>query len=130
MTEDRRWVNRPLVRERDELRVRSLWRMLLGIVVALAPAGAYLLQQNECLKLTYSVNEIHAEQERLVEQEQRLKSRRAALEALPGIERWAALRGGLVRPEPGQLIVMGPAAAGPGNLVALSAQPPSAQTKP
>ena len=112
------WRNRPLVRERDERRVRRLWRMLLGIVVAVAPMGFYLIQQNEYLQLTYTTSELRARQQELHELEQALRSQRAALESLSEVERWAKEEHGLCRPDPEQVMILGFPDRGPSNLVA------------
>ena len=101
----RRWRNQPLERERDVHRTRALWRALLAIVVAMAPAGAYLMQQNECLKLSYAVSEIRGEQRQLAEQERRLTGRHASLESLQTIEHWAT-ENGLERPQPDDVVVL------------------------
>lgn len=101
----RRWRNQTPERERDVPRTRALWRALLAIIVAIAPAGAYLMQQNECLKLSYAVGEIRAEQRELAEQERRLTGRHAHLESLQAIELWAR-ENGLERPLPENVVVL------------------------
>jgi hypothetical protein len=103
----RRWSNRPLVRERDELRVRLLWRSLVAIVIAFAPAAAYLLEQNECLQLTYAISAHRAKQEELIELERKLKLERVRLESLASIERWAVRERRMVRPDAEHVIVIG-----------------------
>jgi len=116
---ERRWRNRPLVRERDEQRVRWLWRMLAALVAALAPAGTFLLQSNECLQISYSVNTLRDEHEMLVKQERRLRFERARLESLPRIESWAVRKHGLTRPAPEKVVVVsGPATPDEGDLMA------------
>jgi len=110
----RRWRNQPLEREPDVRRTRALWRALLAIVLAALPAAVYLLEQNECLKLTYAVSELRAEQSRLAEEERRLTGRHAGLESLTKIERWAESNG-LARPRPGSVVVLRDATAVPGE---------------
>lgn len=123
----RRWSNRPLVRERDERRVQLLWRSLLVIMVAFAPAAAYLLEQNECLQLTYAISAHRAQQEELIELERKLKLERARLESLASIERWAVRERKMVRPDAEHLIVIGRGHPDTNELVAQklqSEQPP------
>ena len=92
----RAWRNRLLVRERDPHLGRWLGIMLVAAVVAVAPGGAYLVQQNECVKVSYEVSRLRTEQEELLEQERRLRAERARLSSLPRIEAWARGKGGLV----------------------------------
>ncbi|HKQ62739.1 MAG TPA: hypothetical protein VJS92_15720 [Candidatus Polarisedimenticolaceae bacterium] len=108
---ERGWKNHPLERERDQVRVRGLWRLLLGMLVAAAPAAVYLLEQNECLKAAYGLSAVKTEHEQLLEQERSLQLERARLQSLPSIERWALADGGLVSPQPEQ-VVMVPAPRG------------------
>jgi len=102
----RRWRNRSLVRERDEHHVRWLWGMLTGIVLALAPAGAYLLCQNDCLKVVYQVNRLDAEYEELLEETRRLDAKRAELESPARIDAWARRDPGLVLPTSAQVFIV------------------------
>ena len=113
----RRWQNRPLVRERDSHQVRGSWRILLGILAAIAPAGTFLLCSNDCLEVSYSVSAFQAENERLVKEEQLLKVQRAALSSLPRIEAWAVDEG-LVKPRPDRRLVVRRTTRQAGRLVA------------
>lgn len=110
----RRWRNQPLEREPDVQRTRTLWRALLALVIAALPAGIYLLQQNECLKLTYAVSELRAQQSELAEEERRLVSRHAGLESLTRVEDWAE-NNGLERPQPGSVRVLRDGVRGPAD---------------
>jgi cell division protein FtsL len=110
---ERRWRNRPLVREPDHRRIFWLWTMLAAMVIAALPSGAYLFHQNRCLEVSYQVSALAAEHQRLLEQERRLRVERAALESLEPIERWARKHRGLVRPAAGDVVVVGSAPAEP-----------------
>ena len=114
----RGWSNRSLVRETDDYRVRSLWRALLAVVVALAPTAVYLVEQNECMKISYEVNDLVVTHETLVKQEQELKVEKTQLESLADIERWALRERGLRQPEPEDVIVVRPGRSEPIDLVA------------
>lgn len=114
----RRWTNRTVTREVDHHRARWLWGLLLGMVLASAPSAVYLLQQNECLRMSYEVNRLRTEQERLEELERRLRMRRDVLESLESIETWALKRHGLTWPAPGQVVVVREAVAERSDLVA------------
>jgi cell division protein FtsL len=114
----RRWHNRPIVRERDARVELWIWSMLLGLAVAVVPAGVYMVHQNECLRTAYEVNELQRESERLIEEARRLRMERARLSALPRIESWALRKGGLVRPEPAAVRVVARPARSPVDLMA------------
>ena len=102
----RRWRNRSLVRERDEPSVRWLWGMLAGIILALAPSGAYLLCQNDCLRVVLQVNRLEAEHEELLEETRRLDAKRAELESPARIDAWARRDPGLILPASEQVFIV------------------------
>ena len=102
----RGWTNRFLVRETDGYHMRSLWRTLLVVMIALAPTAVYLLEQNECTKISYEVNDLAETQEALVKQEQELKVEKTQLESLADIERWAVRERGLRQPESEDVVVV------------------------
>ena len=106
MRPERRWSNRAVEREIDPHWARRLVLLIGAVILAAAPASFYLLQQSECLRLSYEANARRAELERLVESERRLSARLSALESLDRIEMWATRQGELVRPEPGDVIVV------------------------
>ena len=103
---ERRWRNRPLVRERDHRRIFWLWSMLAAMALAALPSGAYLYHQNQCLEISYQVGAVAEERDRLLEEERRLRVERARLESLARIERWALRDRGLVRPEIDDVVVV------------------------
>ena len=117
-TETRGWSNRPLVRETDRLRSRRLWLTLLAFALALAPAGAFVLEQNACLTLIYAVEALRSESERLHEEERGLRVERAELESLGEIELWAGRERGMRRPAPEEVVIVAPRTTGPARLVA------------
>ena len=120
----RRWSNRPLVRERDDRLVRWLWGVLAGVVLALAPAGAYLVCQNECLQVVYQLNELAQKNEELTETARRLGVEQAVLETPPIIEAWAHEQPDLIHPEAPDVIVASTPEESPDSLLARSAAGP------
>ncbi|HXV77768.1 MAG TPA: hypothetical protein VD788_15750 [Candidatus Polarisedimenticolaceae bacterium] len=100
------WRNRPLVRETDARRLFSLWKTLLVAVVALAPGAAYVVQQSQCLKLSYQVADLEVTHEQLVKQELELLAQAETLEELDDIERWALGRRGLDRPAAEDVVIV------------------------
>jgi hypothetical protein len=102
----RRWVNCAVAREVDRERARWLWGVFIALFLAAAPFAAYLLEQNECLRLSYEASALRQRREELLEQERRLRMERAKRESFEKIEAWAVRQQGLVHPEPEQVVVV------------------------
>jgi len=102
---NRRWQNRPLVRERDAQRARWMWGMLALLIAALAPMGIYLFEQNNCLQLSYEMETIEEQRQTLTEAQRRLEVRYADVASMKRIERWAAKQR-LTRPASEQIVVV------------------------
>jgi len=102
----RRWSNQTVAREVDRDRTRWMWGLFAALLLASAPFAAYMLEQNECLRLSYQASALRQHRELLIEQERRLRMQRAARESLEEIEAWAVRRHGLVHPSPEQVIVV------------------------
>ncbi len=102
----RRWVNRAVAQEVDRYRARWLWGVFVAMLLGVAPFAAYLLEKNECLRLSYEASALRQVNDELIEQQRRLRMRLSDLESLPEIEIWATQRHGLVRPSPQQLVVV------------------------
>ena len=118
------WRNRPVVRELDPRRAKFMRRMLITLGLALAPAGVFLLQQNECLTLSYQVEALRSEQELLRKEERDLRVERAELESLTSIEQWAVEKQRLQRPKPENVVIVtSPRSVGPDRLVARAGTP-------
>lgn len=103
---DPRWRNRAVIRERDDRKARWMWLAVIGMFLATAPIGICTWQQNECLKLSYAVEALRAEHDRLLETERQLKIDRAAGESFSDIESWATRRHGLARPTSEEVMVL------------------------
>ena len=102
----RRWANRSVAREVDRDRARWLWGLFVSMLLGVAPFAVYLLEKNECLRLSYEVSALRQQNDELIEQQRRLRMLRSDLEALTEIETWAIRRHGLIRPAPEQLVVV------------------------
>ena len=102
----RRWTNGPVTRQVDPERARWVWGLFASLLLAAAPFAAYLLYQNECVRLSYEASELREKHERLLERERRLRMQRSALQSLEAIETWAVEHEGLVRPASEQVIVL------------------------
>ena len=123
----RHWQNRAVLREIDDRRVRRLWRVVLSMVVAAAPMAVYVLQQNESLKLSYEINALRAEREKLLTEERRLSVEKTRLESLARVERWALEEHGLVLPDGEIVVVISGTETETGELMASA---PQGVTKP
>jgi len=102
----RRWSNQAVAREVDRDRARWLWGLFAALLLASAPFAAYMLEQNECLRLSYEASALRERRELLIEQERRLRMQRAARQSLDEIEAWAVRRHGLVHQPLEQVIVV------------------------
>lgn len=105
-TSARRWRNIPVVRELDRTRARWIWTLLIAVIVAVTPFTVYVVQIMRYIETGYAFEELRGRQERLLEEERRLRIDRAELAALPVVERSATTRLGLVRPSPDRVIVL------------------------
>ena len=114
----RRWRNQPVHRVPDSQGARSLWRFVFALVVACAPTGVYLVQQNECVQLNYELDALRAGRAQLAKDERRLRIDRARLESLSDIENWAIGQRGLRRPAPDRVVVVREASSEPVELMA------------
>jgi hypothetical protein len=103
----RRWTNHVIVREVDKHRTRWLWGMFAAFLLASAPFGAYLLEQNTCLSLSIRAVKLQEDLDRLDEEAHRLSMDYNRMTSLHRIEPWALKERGLVRPTAGQSIVVG-----------------------
>jgi hypothetical protein len=102
----RRWVNHAVAREVDRHRLRWIGAGTLAACLAASPLAFYVMQKSECVSLSYELNRLRDEQERLAEAERRLRMRRTAGESLDAVEDWVARQGELSRPLPPQVIVL------------------------
>jgi len=104
----RRWRNIPVHREVDSRKARWVWKVVLGVAIAVAPLAVYLLQIMSYVQTEYATEDLRAQEARLQEQEQRLSIRRAGLEALPAVEARAGEQLGLLRPPASHVVVVAP----------------------
>jgi len=119
----RGWRNRTLVRELDDQGARSLWRVLGGLAIALSPVVACVVEQNECLRVTYELNALRVEHDALGKEEQRLRVERARLESFARVEAWAVEERGLTPPDPRRVLVLPAHESEPASLLAGSTAP-------
>ncbi len=104
----RRWTNTRIEREVDPHRSRWLYGGLMALLIAVLPAVAWVLHQNECLRLSYELNSVRSDCERLQEHGRRVAVKRAELESLARVETWARKHGGLQLPDAESVVVVRP----------------------
>lgn len=106
----RGWHNGSLVRRLDSDRVRLSWKVLVWGFLAASPLLLYVFQTTRYVTTSYSIEELRARQERLVEAERRLRIERAVLQSLAAVETTARKDLGLEPPAAGHMIVVAPRA--------------------
>ena len=101
----RRWANRAIPHQVDRERARSWWRVVLALVLAATPFAVYVVEKNECVRLSYAASALRQRRDELGERERRLRMERATLQSLDKIETWALTEQGLARPPAEQILV-------------------------
>jgi len=104
----RRWRNQSLHREVDRRNSRWVWKLALGIAIAVMPFAVYLLQTMRYVQTSYAIEDLRASEARLSENERRLRIEKATLEALPAVEARAGRDLGLEHAPPSRVVVVSP----------------------
>ena len=121
---ERRWENRPLVREADSDLLRRLLRMTFAVMVAVSPIGLYLWMMNQSLDLAQQSTQQLERLESLHQEARSLTADLAELESPDRIEAWARDRRGLSQAEPQRIVVLD---ASPASTDPVIAQAPGAR---
>lgn len=104
----RRWRNNAVHREVDNRHARWVWKVVLGVAIAVTPFAAYLLQTMTYVQTSYAIEDLRVQETRLFEAERRLRIERATLESLPSVEKRAGSELGLEHPPSWRVIVISP----------------------
>jgi hypothetical protein len=104
----RRWRNSPLHREVDSRSARWVWKVVLGLALALAPFAVYLVQNMSFVETSYALEDLRSQETRLQEAERRYRIEKAVQEALPAVEARSGRELGLTRPPAGHVVVVAP----------------------
>ena len=104
----RRWRNNSVQREVDSRRERWVWKVVLGVALALTPFAVYLLQTMAYVQTSYAIEELRSQESRLQEADRRLRIEKAELQALPVVEARAVHGLGLEHPPPTHTVVVAP----------------------
>jgi hypothetical protein len=104
----RRWRNSPLHREVDNRHARWVWKVALGVAIALMPFAVYLLQTMTYVQTSYAIEELRVRESGLLEAERKLRIERAMLESLPAVEERAGRELGLEHAPASRVVVVSP----------------------
>lgn len=104
----RRWRNNAVHRELDNRQARWVWKVVLGVAIALLPFAVYLLQTMSYVQTSYAIEDLRGREARLLEAERRLRIEKAMLESLPAVEERAGHELGLEHAPASRVIVVSP----------------------
>jgi hypothetical protein len=104
----RRWRNNAVHREVDHRHARWVWKVVLGVAIAVTPFAVYLLQTMTFVQTSYAIEDLRVQESRLFEAERKLRVERAMLESLPAVEDRAASVLGLEHAPASRVIVVTP----------------------
>jgi hypothetical protein len=104
----RRWRNHPVHREVDNRHARWVWKVVLGVAIAVTPFAVYLLQTMTFVQTSYAIEELRVQEVRLFEAERKLRVEKAMLESLPSVEDRAGGELGLEHAPASRVIVVSP----------------------
>lgn len=123
---DRGWRNSAVHREVDNRHARWVFKVVLGVAIALAPLALYLLQTMSYVETSYAIENLRGREARLSDAERRLTIEKAVIESLPAVEERAAVQLGLEHPTAARVVVVAPEDFGrPASSEAPSDPPPS-----
>jgi hypothetical protein len=123
---DRGWRNSTVHREVDNRHSRWVFKIVLGVAIALAPLALYLLQTMSYVETSYAIENLRGREARLSDAERRLTIEKAVIESLPAVEQRAGVQLGLEHPTAARVVVVSPEDFGrPASSEAPSDPPPS-----
>ena len=109
---DRGWRNSAVHREVDNRHARWVFKVVLGVAVALAPLAVYLLETMSYVETSYALEDLRGREAHTIESEHRLIIEKAVLESLPAVERRAGAQLGLERASAAHIVVVAPGELG------------------
>jgi hypothetical protein len=105
---DRGWRNSAVHREVDHRHARWVFKVVLGVAIALAPLVVYLLETMSYVETSYALEDVRGREAHTIESEHRLIIEKAVLESLPAVESRAAAQLGLERAPAAHIVVVSP----------------------
>ena len=121
---DQGWRNSTVHREVDHRHARWVFKVILGVAIALAPSVVYLLQTMSYVQTSYALEDVRGREARLIEWEHRLTIEKDVLESLPEVEKHAGIRLGLEHAPAAHVVVVSPGELGPSKRSGESFQRP------
>ena len=103
---ERGWRNNPVHRDPDNRRSLWVFKVVLGVAIALVPLAVYLLQTMSYVETSYAIEDLRGLEARLTDAERRLTIEKAAKESLPVVEQRAGVELGLEHPTAARVIVV------------------------
>jgi hypothetical protein len=103
---DRGWRNNPVHRDPDNRRSIWVFKVVLGVAIALVPLAVYLLQTMSYVETSYAIEDLRGLEARLTDAERRFTIEKAFKESLPAVEQRAGVELGLERPAASRVIVV------------------------
>jgi cell division protein FtsL len=89
-----------------------VFKVIVGVAIALVPLAVYLLQTMSYVETSYAIESVRASEARLTDAERRLTIEKAALESLPAVEQRAGAQLKLEHPTASRVVVVAPAELG------------------
>lgn len=103
---DRGWRNSALHRDPDNRHSLWVFKVVLGVAIALVPLAIYLLQTMSYVETSYAIEDLRGLEARLTNAERGLTIEKAFKESLPVVEQRAGVELGLERPTAVRVIVV------------------------
>jgi hypothetical protein len=105
---DHGWRNNAVHREVDSRNARWVFKIVVGVAIAVPPLAIYLVQTMTYVQTSYAIEDARRHATQLVEWERRLTVEKDVLESLPEVERQAGVRLGLEHAPASHIIVVSP----------------------
>ena len=105
---DRGWRNSAVHREVDNRHSVWVFKVVLGVAIALVPLAVYLLQTMSYVETSYAIEDLRSLEAKLIDAERRLTIEKAVMESLPAVEQRAGVELGLEHPKAARVIVVSP----------------------
>ena len=105
---DRGWRNSAVHRDPDNRQSLWVFKVVLGVAIALVPLAVYLLQTMSYVETSYAIEDLRGLEARLTDAERRLTIEKAVMESLPAVEQRAGVELGLEHPKAARVIVVSP----------------------
>lgn len=123
---DRGWRNSAVHREVDNRHALWVFKVVVGVAMALVPLAVYLLQTMSYVETSYAIEDLRGSEARLTDAERRLTIEKAVMESLPAVEQRAGVELELEHPKAARVIVVTPTELGrPQASESPSHRPPS-----